>query len=86
MKLITYESLNSFAINAFNLVQPYFQYDWLMPRAFIAACPFGDLIIGVRNCPESSLFACWLLGEEHLPRLGLNDQVHMSLCIVQVII
>ena len=58
-------------------MRPYFQYDWLMPRAFIAACPFGELIIRVRDCPESSLFVCWLLGEEYLPKLELNDEVVM---------
>ena len=46
-----------------------------MPRAFIAACPFGELIIRVRDCPESSLFACWLLGVQYLPKLELDNQV-----------
>ena len=72
----TCKSLNRFAFNAFDLVRPYFQYDWLMPRAFVAACPFRELF-RVRECPESSLFVCWLLGEEYLPKLELNDQVVM---------
>ena len=58
-------------------MQPYFEYDWLMPRAFIAACRFEELIIAVRDCPESSLFACWLIGVQYLPKLELNDEVVM---------
>ena len=46
-----------------------------MPRAFIAICRFGELLIHVKDCPESSSFACWLLGVKYLPKLELNDQV-----------
>ena len=61
--------------DAFNLARPYFQYDWLMPRAFIATCPLGKLLKYVQNNPEVSFFACWVLGFKHLEKVQLDDQV-----------
>ena len=61
----------------FNLVKPYFQYDWLMPRAFIAICPFKQLIHYVENNPEVSFFACWILGYKLLEEINLDDQVYI---------
>ena len=64
------------ADDAFNLVKPYFQYDWLMLRAFIATCPFQKLIYYVQNNPEVSFFACWVLYFKHLEEIELDDQVY----------
>ena len=65
------------AHDAFNLVKPYFQYDWLMLRAFIAICPFKQLIGYVETNPEVSFFGCWILGYKLLEEIKLDDQVYI---------
>ena len=80
--MLLFDYFIRFVFDAFNLVKPYFQDDWLMSRAFLAVCPFRELLTYVQYCPESSPFACWLLGMKHVPKLKLDDndcnQVYVS--------
>ena len=45
-----------------------------MPRAFIAACPFRNLYVHIRDNPQLSPFACWTLGIKHLPNIKLDSE------------
>ena len=69
-----------FVFDAFNLVKPYFQDDWLMSRAFFTVCPFKELLTYVQYSPESSPFACWILGIKHVPKLKLDDNDCNQVC------
>lgn len=67
-----------------NLVKPYFKYDWLMPRAFIAICSYKDVFLHIRDYREMAVFACWKIGVKCLPNMKLNkdDEVY---CISMLI-
>ena len=40
---------------------PYFEFDWLMSRAWISLCPINDLLQALKHCPDVTPYACWHL-------------------------
>ena len=53
-----------------SLVYPIFEHDWLMPRAFVYLCPYKDLFLHIRNCPEMVPLICWKVGCK-IPKIAL---------------
>lgn len=71
-----------FAVKVMSLIQPYFKHDWLMPRAFVYLCPYKDMFLHSRNCPDMVPFICWKTGYICLPKIALNkkDEVNIMIC------
>ena len=59
---------------SFHCTRPYFDVDWLLPRAWILTCPFEEF-----NCiafhPSLSPFTCWVLSRRMSTVLQNGDKV-----------
>lgn len=53
---------NRFPSDYMSKIQHYFEYDWLLSRAFVAICFYKDVFIHIRSCDSIVPFICWKVG------------------------
>lgn len=55
-------------------LQPYFKFDWLLPRAFLIVCPFKNIFNFIQDHMELTLFATWQIGMNYLQNGSLKNE------------